>query len=315
VKVDCVSALRSLVPDTLPEALGGHPLPSLEHCVGVHRLLGEDYGLAISEALEVEDGSFTHRLTVLCSLMRAYVVLDDYLRDHGMTLGESSEIQRFLTRIARESQRLIRRLEGKDTSLWECYMDRYREGNESFASHPPFLAVREKCSFVFLPFEISAIQADTRATGLKELVATYLFALQLMDDFHDVDEDRQNAVNQNLFLLQTDPARWNELSENRGALAPLAIGYVSAELGGVPTAHVGSVFRKYVHGSQRWLHDIAVELPAVSPLAQKAVFPDGFSRFSLRFSELKGVEQKDIDQAVVESIRAENMHSACHDQW
>jgi len=208
--------LAAILPAPWPSSLGGHTTPSIEHSVGIGKLLGSDYGEALSDAFGISENEFVEQLTLLCSLMRAFIVIDDFARDHGLAATADRVIDSTKEAIVDDIKCRIAALSSNPEALWSKYVAQYEDACAEFPRMSPYSAVGSKCAMVFLPFELDAIRGSPRLSSVRETLADYLFALQLLDDFRDMAEDQEQLVNHNLFLLQTDEAVWCPTGRAKG---------------------------------------------------------------------------------------------------
>jgi hypothetical protein len=278
--------------------------------VGSGKLFGEDYGYALSEVCGIQDPSFVADIVLLCSLMRAYIVIDDFARDEGLVDSEVVVIREAELNIAKEVKRLIALLDTEPDEIWHKYTAQYEDACRRFPQLSPYAAVGAKCSLVFLPFELNAIRTSGHSVYVRKVVADYLFALQLLDDFCDMEEDQQSPLNHNLFLLRVREEDWESLTARRAHVASLLIKYISHELKEQPVRSVGRRICYQMEMSLQWLREVQEQLRNSLEIETSLVFPGDFEHFDFCAQPLLSMAPpKHLDHDILDKIRAENMHT------
>lgn len=309
-RVKVAEYLSSILPADWPTSIDGHEVPSIDHCVGSGKLLGEEYGPAIADACGIRNSLYVEVLTILSSLMRTYIVLDDFMRDSGITPPASNRITKIIDRTGGEIRSLIASLGENSDLLWREYLDRYENACLRFSSLDIFDAVQDKCSFVFLPFEFRALRQSQNVQATKKAVRKYLFALQLLDDFHDVSEDQCNVVNHNLFLLQTNKDEWRFVTANRVLIAPLLLDYIAAQLEkAIQALPAGSIIQSRMLLSYWWLLATRARFNCPNLCHASAVFPNTFEDFRFLPMAIKSHNTSlNALDGLLNMVRAETMH-------
>ena len=166
-------------------------------CRGQGKLLGSDYAEIFFELTPLSRDE-RHRLQELCILLRTYVVIHDLIFDGnidrhvfpGVTLADELDFV---------SERIGETLHsfGKDEQFWHDAKSRYLKGQSEFDAYAPFESVFEKCSLLDVPFEVF----DCKGGKERRFVRSYLFMLQMIDDFADFEEDFNSTVKSNIWMI------------------------------------------------------------------------------------------------------------------
>jgi hypothetical protein len=295
----------------------GAATPSPEHCVGTQRLLGVDYGTALCEEAGIREQHVREQLTSLACELRAYVVLDDFVRDRDVRGGPAQELQQVLLELRASAVSRIATLGCDGVALWNHYTVQYEEGNSCFLDMRPDIAVRKRCAFVFLPLAVPPIRSARGAAALGEFVGSYLFSLQLLDDFCDLREDLASAHEQNLLLHCIDVESAMALGNDRALLAACVVRYASEILAPWRSYPFRRTIKKYLAGSCSWLSDASMQLPHVDAAFVRSIFPSADEPLCFRSCSpfaLGGLASEAGHSSFLRTLCAENMHAACHDR-
>jgi hypothetical protein len=302
--------LVSLIPNSFPISISGFVVPNIHHCIGSGKLLGTKYAKAILEECGCNDLIGEKTLEHLCCLMRSYIVLDDFIKDSHLSSREADTIQVVLLNIESKSKHLIHNLCDDSAHLWDKYLKLYESAYINFDKRNPFRSIINKCSFAFLPFELKLIQHVERSHHTKEVIEYYLFALQLLDDFHDIEEDQHAPQNHNLFLLNVPIDRQLSMYSLRHIFAIPLLNYVDYEISNIITKLSGQILKEHIEKSLLWLRKIKYHLSHL-PMDSN-IFPDTFKTFTFHHNDVlykKSLTLKDDDSSYIDAICAENMHT------
>lgn len=194
----------------------------VNHCIGRNRLLGEYYGSLFSELYDL-DKIESKIVTQLCINLRSYIVIDDYMTDQNIIWFEDQHYHFFsewLGEIEEHICLIIRALDS-NSMIWRKYKEEYNIGRVKFDARKPHEAVTQKCCFLLLPFELFAEKTPRfSADCCQKFIKDYLFALQLLDDWADFDEDLGARNGNNLLHIGLSGAG---IDRARSLLAPLCI--------------------------------------------------------------------------------------------
>ena len=245
--------VASLAPSHVRRPSGA---PSISHCVGVGRLLGEFYGHALSEALGLKEPTLQSTLSTLSVLMRAYIVLDDYMKDSTLSKNDTRYISNWTERIADRCRAMIDKFNGPEM-LWESYISRYEVAFVNQESLSAYTLVLSKCSFLFLPFDLPIYNASTTQTiAIRHFIEHYLFSLQLLDDFADMEEDTVAPVNTNILMRHLTDTCAGRLISRRYHLVPSLIHYIDANMVGVTQGvPFGYTMDRFWNWGRSWLEN------------------------------------------------------------
>lgn len=288
-------------------------IPSIDHCIGRGRLLGEKYAYSLAEAIPSICQQELPSLQNLCLLMRTFIVLDDYVKDSRPPPHICEWLREWLRGIAAAAIVQINDLGENGTTLWSKFKCIYESAYNSYSVIRPFLAIQQKCAFLFLPFDLQMVYTDRKACQrFRAQISRYLFALQLLDDFHDMDEDLKSLRNHNLFTCKLEKSRAQLVLRNRTLLARSLLRYIAQNLESSATAVCdSSTFRGHLEGAFKWCHTL---LKAVPPEMFRC-FRGDFRRFHFHSEAIPRItpDRAYGFQFVCDLIRAENMHSATID--
>jgi hypothetical protein len=302
--------LVPLIPNSFPIRIREFDIPNIHHCIGTGKLLGTKYAKAILEECKCNDIIYETSLEHLCCLMRSYIVLDDFIKDSNLSSREAYPIQVVLLNIESQSKHLIHNLSDNAACLWAKYLKLYESAYVDFDKRNPFRSIINKCSFAFLPFELKLFHQLERSHYVKEVIEYYLFALQLLDDFHDIEEDQHAPKNHNLFLLNVPINRQLSIYGLRHLLALPLLNYIDYELSNIITKLSGQILKEHIGKSLLWLKKIKDHLSHL-PMDSN-IFPNSFKSFIFHYNDVlykKSPANKNDDYSHIDEICAESMHT------
>ena len=193
-----IQKIKSLQPDSKIFFQYG---PTLEHCIGKGKLLGEYYGDALCEIFKIRNSKINNDISELSMLMRSYIVIDDFLKDSNLKNNYNEFYINWLSNIEQKIIFFVSLYHQSPNELWLKYLKIYKDSYLFFDKNNMFKSIINKCNFIFLPFDLNPfINFDT--SKIKEIIEKYLFSLQLIDDFHDMEDDVQAPKNHNLYLAK-----------------------------------------------------------------------------------------------------------------
>lgn len=169
-------------------------------CTGAGRFLGALHCAALVELLRLRFAQDYYPLAALCQSLRAYVVLDDYLRDVRKAHVQKSVVARTEVELVK-ARSSIAHLD--DPKILEIALRRVNACYVHSDKMRPFELVRDKLTLAYIPSSLAIFvdPHEVQATLRTHVVPRYLFTLQLLDDFVDMEEDCNN-LNHNIFLFR-----------------------------------------------------------------------------------------------------------------
>lgn len=174
-------------------------IPSLKHCIGVERILGTYMPDILIESLGVRNPKHIEPLIYLVTLLRSYIVLDDFIRD---TPSIDSSVRNIITigvdNIEKECKILITTL-GSDSSIFDDYLKTVEYTYLNFEKIETKEAIINKCLLIFLVFKLPIYTNKHEVAHLEDGLKRLLFSLQLMDDIVDIEEDQVSNINHNIY--------------------------------------------------------------------------------------------------------------------
>jgi hypothetical protein len=212
-----IEELGNLLPKQLVDYKS---FPSLEHCIGTNRILGTKTPLILEESLGILNKNYFSLLIRLSSLLRSYVVIDDYVKD---TPNLSNNIVKLtsigLNNIKNVCQKLILKSNG-NSNLFSEYIEIADKEFSTFNTSQPYQSVINKCILFFLIFRLPIYKKIKDVIYVENKLKELLFSLQLMDDIVDIEEDYNSNCNHNIF---TSGLNSNDIEKIKVARLPLLL--------------------------------------------------------------------------------------------
>jgi hypothetical protein len=286
--------------------------PSLKHCVGEGKLLGEHFGRAIAELFGFgHEDELANHLSKLGVLMRSFVVLDDYLKD-SIVIGSNREyINKWIGNIELLIIQTLESIGGKG-ELWFKYKKKSDHAFYHFNKKKPYNSVIWKCGFIFLPLELPFInKRKERVEETKKLLSDFLFTLQLLDDFKDMEEDIISSVNHNLYLSNVRKSEAAHVVQKKHLLINPILKNIQVVLGNLTSSYRNSeIVLFHLEHANQWVRKKQKEYSDInSPL--KITSPYREWEFSLKTAKL--IEKTDtvygIEAVNIQDISAEAIHT------
>lgn len=299
--------LHKLAPKATQANLNIGVLPSVEHCIGTQRFLGELGGQAITEVYSIENSEEAIALSKLAVCLRSFVVLDDFLVDTRPSQAVSNSVHGWLNNIKDEIFDLIRLLGDNPEPLWGNHFDIYEQAFANFDREKLFESILRKCFLTFLPFELSLLRHSPNNDLFRRYVEYYLFSLQLMDDFHDMEEDMDSPHNHNLFLVSVSAASRKCVIDAKPLMVRSLIEYANHNLQSLHGLK-SEIVQASLQNSLTWLskaEQVTLHLPKLE------LFRGSFEEFWFDGSATQDCKRKLNTRisADLAFIKAENMHS------
>lgn len=301
-------SILELAPAGIEELVAGRPIPTPSHCVGTGKLLGALLGKSIAEECEINDVSVELSLTELCCMLRSYIVIDDFVKDAGVDIKDFPGIELWLLGIEDRCIELISDFLHDPISIWSRYIDIYRMAYDSFDFSGSFKSVIEKCNLIFLPFELEPFVSHHRCHKMLESMKNYLFALQLVDDFQDMEEDSKAPKNHNLFVGGLSQELSDVVMKGRWLFARTLFTYIEKNVLSIRNNIYGRTALATINHSLFWINEKKKELKEF-PMIE--CFKGQFRDYKLNIVGLKETFLKAPHFSIpfMEEIRAENMHT------
>lgn len=305
---DLEACVAATIPAETPPEIAGRVLPSLAHCIGQQKLLGAHYGQALCEECGLKDDGHRQHFTLLACLLRTYIVIDDFLKDNDINRAAYPSIEKWLNNIRNRCITYMQEYTNDPVRLWTKYEALYQSAYLRFDRQDPFHSVVCKCAFVLLPLELVPASVRESSDAFGRFVSHYLFALQLVDDFQDMEEDRRAARNQNLFWLPSDAICAHDPAVLRPFLIRGLISYVEDNLRYLLPLVSGDTARMFLAHSLSWLRGrdfLCKDLPFFN------AFSGDFQSFQFSMHEVSSIGDTNWSAAIPEfdSFTAECMHT------
>ena len=301
-------ALAALLPMDFAGELVEHQLPNLYHCVGTDKLGGAFYGKAIIEECGIQETKTEPGLSELCCLLRAFIVIDDFAKDRGINIQGQPSLGQCLKNIQERCIELISSLAPDAPSLWAKYHQIYERTYCEFDATSLYESVINKCCLMFLPFELNPIAETERCQITHNAMKDYLFALQLMDDFQDMEEDLLAPKNHNLFVVGLEPSSASLVISSRCLIVRPLLAYVERNLVVILGRLNGATATGFIEHSLMWIRK---KKRALLDLPNVDIFRGSFSEYTFEWRSLLAVPDSLRGDQVpdLQDIRAENMHT------
>lgn len=294
-----------LMPKELGEDLYKGTIPSIYHCVGTDKLLGQFYGLAICKGCGIKDEQTITILTNLSMLFRAYIVLDDFVKDKAISGKRKDLIAQWLLNIEKNILLLSGYLEPKrGEKLWSEFLDKYNNAYYNFNKKNIFSSIIDKCALIFIPFEFDLLKNCDKATSVKHIMEYYLFSLQLIDDFQDIEEDQKATKNHNLFLLNVSESNYKKVSNLKSQFLNPLLDFIKRNIEKLDFSENDVILRFFL-SSLNW-----IEEKRIQDTICNIEFTQNFNTFDFNDSMVNKLEDNQPNYAYcLDCIRAENMHT------
>lgn len=197
--------------------------PHLAQCIGTKRLWGAFMGTAYAiDANDIENQEIYEKIALLS---RTYLVIQDHLMDEQL----SDNLQEICTNMLLQAELELEKLFfAVDVEIQE-FKDQCQRGWDAFENCKSaktdsdlFLLARQKCEIFFNPYAI-----DPKNLSYKELRLNFLSEFfnicQMLDDFHDIEDDINNIKQQNLFLFGRTQSEKVEILSRRYEFSPSVV--------------------------------------------------------------------------------------------
>ena len=304
--------LWSLAPDDIQNGLGRGILPSTAQCAGSGRLLGTAGGQAICEVCGIRSDDAARALSTLAVCLRAYIVLDDFLKDNRVEDRVASATWTWLSSLQEEVFRVVTYLGDDPAPLWYEHLATHEDAFASFDSDRPYRSALRKCFLMFIPFEMKILKESPSGAVFRTYVEHYLFSLQLLDDFHDMEEDARAPRNQNLFLVSASDEHHARIMSFRPLIICSLLSYIRQDLQGLRGLNSRTVLGSF-ENSLEWLAHAEKRTKGL-PIVE--LFKDPYEAFRFDDTAVGVVEsaaeknwQGVFRPVKLDFVRAENMHT------
>jgi len=301
-------SLVGLAPPDVEKSVIGRPIPTYSHCVGTGKLLGALLGKSIAEECEISEVLVEHNLTHLSCMLRSYIVLDDFLKDSGAKIKNFPGVELWLSNIADRCIELISEFMPDPVNIWSRHIDIYRRAYYSFDFSQPFNSVIQKCNLIFLPFELEPVVSHSRCPRMLESMKNYLFALQLIDDFQDMEEDWQAPKNHNLFIAGLSRELVDVVMKGRSIFARALFTYIEQNMLSIQHNLTGPTVLSAIDHSLFWIRE-KKEMCQMFPVND--FFTGHFRGYHFNIANLQEAFLITSYAPIpnMEELRAENMHT------
>jgi len=300
-------SLASLLPRGLPAAIDGHRFPGLYHCVGTDKLIGDLYGAAIVEECCLSK-NVEPTLSELSCLLRAYIVIDDFVKDCGIDINRHPVLSLCLERIHDRCNHLVFALAPKAAHLWQTYHDVYERAYREFNQAAIYNSIISKCYLIFLPFDLPQVLCSERCKIVRRAMMDYLFCLQLMDDFQDMEEDIEAPRNHNLFIAGLERDMAQRVISYRPIIIRSLFEYIQYNVELVAKMFIGGTASRSIAHSTEW---IAAKRKMLCNLPMMNIFHGDLPNFAFDPFRLLASQSSPFNLQIPEldDIRAESMHT------
>jgi len=288
-------------------------IPNISHCIGEKKLLGENYGNALSEIFDISDNYIISKISDLSILMRSFVVLDDFVRDNLYSYDNKYKtIKENIIVIEKKIISILKTVLPQGESVWRKYLKIYNDTYLNYFSYSPFYATINKCNMILIPFEIiSYLKPNKDISKIKKVITYYLFGLQLLDDFKDMDEDITSKNNHNLFVSGLALNNCRLLIRNRSYILLPLLEYIIHNFNYINSIiKQDCMLKNYLIGGIHWLTNKIIKYDINCTNKFKL---DGFFEHYDRNTIFKYVNSTNFNKCSsfsnLEDISAENIHN------
>lgn len=302
--------LNNLCAGVLPDKIDGISIPSIYHCAGTDKLIGQYYGKAIFEDILCNDTQSEENISLLGVLLRAYIVIDDFIKDNNIILKNDHTLLKWLENIQKRSIETIEKMSDSPYNIWDSYFHEYNDAYYNFNSSKMFNSIIRKCFLIYIPFSLNVVISKNRAKHTYSFMKNYLFALQLLDDFQDMEEDYCVPKNHNIFLSCIEKSEIDTVITNKDFLAPSLLLYIQDNLKDISKTIKSKTILTFIGKNIKWLDN---QLSKIDSSCHPIQIKGSFSEFNfndIMHNFLRVLPSKG-DKVVFRysEIRAENMHT------
>lgn len=302
--------LLGLYPGVLPEEINGVVIPSMYHCAGTDKLIGQYYGKAIFEDILCDDKQLEEKISLLGVILRAYIVVDDFIKDNNITVKNDHVLQKWLENMQNYSIDLIGQLNDSPRTIWDSYFHEYGNAYYNFDSFDIFNNIIKKCFLIFIPFSLEIISSYRRSEYTYDFMKNYLFALQLLDDFQDMEEDNIAPKNHNIFLSCIDSSQINIVIANKIQVAPSLLFFIKKNLMKYTKTIESKTILTFIKKNIKWIEN---QLSKFDSDHHRIAIKGDFSEFNFKNlmpNFLDAIPRIEVNKFMsCSEIRAENMHT------
>jgi hypothetical protein len=278
-------------------------IPSIYHCVGTNKLIGEFYGRAICNGMHLK-ASYQKIISSISCLLRSYIVLDDFIKDYFAEENIKNQIFVWLENIKNRILLILDTVSNKSLFLWNQYLQIYEDAYTKFDQHALYNNIIDKCGLIFLIFEIEEVKKSSVCEKIKKIMKDFLFSLQLLDDFQDMEEDILSPKNHNIYLCQNSPQYHELICKNRHIFHNKLFEYTKSYLS-IHLCEKNPIIHKYILNSVKWLESNKI---GYYP-KQMIDFPKNIELFEFRVNNMLDMFDRDNYKYDFSKIRAENIHT------
>lgn len=302
--------LNNLCAGVLPDKINGISIPSIYHCAGTDKLIGQYYGKAIFEDILCDDKQSEENVSLLGVLLRAYIVIDDFIKDNNIIVKKDHTLSKWLENIKNRSIELIEQMSNSPHDIWESYFHKYNDAYYNFDSSEMFNSITRKCFLIYIPFSLNVVTSKSRAAHTYSFMKNYLFALQLLDDFQDMEEDYCAPKNHNIFLSCIEESKIDSVITNKNILAPSLLLYIQYNLKDISKTIKSKTILTFIRKNIKWIDNQLLKIhSSYKPIKIKGSFSE-FNFNDIMHNFLRALPSKgDKVFFRFSEIRAENMHT------
>ncbi len=231
--------------------------PSYNQCIGKDKLYGEYYSKAITQVFNLPH--LNEDLNYLSLFVRSFVVIDDFILDNGFIINELTHINKEIERVCLE---LFSKVSINFEKHWIKIKTLSRYAHKNFNNLKPLDSIFFKNYFVMAPLIIDEIHSKPllkqKFLKFKNFNQSFLFILQLIDDFEDFDKDYFSNFNQNYFNGKLQKKDYLKLSVNKMILLQDIILYSYNSLMKLCESEItnNSVIALFLKSGKNWLKKI-----------------------------------------------------------
>jgi hypothetical protein len=302
--------LLSLCPGPLPQEINKVAIPSTYHCVGTDKLIGQYYGRAIFEDIQCNDSKAQTKVSILSAVIRAFIVIDDFIKDNNIQISKDHVLHRWLKNMESYSIEIIGQLSDSPEEVWGNYYLEYENAFFHFDNSNIYSSIIKKCFLIYLPFSLEIIVSNKQSKETYDFMKNYLFALQLLDDFQDMDEDIVAPKNHNIFLSCISTAEIENIIKNKNIIAPYLLFYIKENFQCFQKKIKSKTIIRFINKNIEWLDSQLVNMELNK---KQNLFVGPFNRFSFDNALAKISKsisnKKNTSINVFNEIKAENMHT------
>ncbi len=303
--------LLELQTESIPHTINSIKVPSIYHCAGTNKLIGQYYGQAIFENIGINDEHAERIISELSILLRSYIVLDDFIKDNDINENDAAPLTCWIENIKEHSLELISSLSSQGREIWEACKSIYDNAYNNFNQLNIYESIIHKCMLIYIPFSLDIVSSKNNSNKTYSFMKDYLFALQMLDDFKDMEEDLIAPKNHNIYLTGlSDRNHMLSIIERKHIIAPSILKFIKNNFQIISQSINSKIILKFLNENIAWLNKNISTMESFNKIYEiEGSFEDfNFIKFYQFFMDYE-IDNICLKFEKNNHIKAENMHT------